>query len=118
VIDRYAPRDPERERCLRELSLVVANAVLIPALVLLAALLGWLTAAAVGTGPILVVYAWAAATLLSGVVLHLARYLDAWIGWKLTRTRADLSWPRGSSDLDLFLQLGTGVLIAIVVAYQ
>jgi heme A synthase len=118
VIDRYAPRDGERERCLRELSLVVANAVLMPALVLVAGLLGWLTAAEVGSRPVLVVYAWAAATLLSGVIIHLARYLDAWIGWKLTRERRDLSWPRGSSDVDLFLQVGTGVVIAIAVAYQ
>src|ERR1700760_1484929 len=56
MIERYATRDGERERCLRELSLVVANAVLVPALVVVAGLLRWLTAAEVGSG-LLVVYA-------------------------------------------------------------
>lgn len=61
-------------------------------------------------------YAGAVAVALIGMAFHLARYYDALVSKFRKRPRPKHSWPRRSGDLDLIVQLGAGLVIALVVA--
>src|SRR5437763_11656509 len=111
LINKYAPPKSEANRQQFELALVVVNSVLVLAVTVVAALVGWLTAMHSRRQSIVEIYAGAVAVALTGLALHLARYYDALLAKLAKRTSRNLGWPRRSGDLDLILQLGVGVVI-------
>jgi len=116
LIQRYAAPDAEGDRQQFELSLVVANSVLVVVLTGLCALLGWAIAGRVGTHSLAGVYTGAVAVAFTGVALHLCRYYDALIGKLGRRRRPHGRWPRRSGDLDFAVQLAVGVAVWTLVS--
>jgi hypothetical protein len=119
LIKSYAPPDPAAERRFRELALLTGHALLLVPAAGLWGLRGWAASGGFRPSETVVRIGWGAlVVLLAGMGLHLIRYYDAMIGKRRGRgaKRANLSWPRASSDIDFVVQVALGVLAVILGA--
>jgi hypothetical protein len=131
LIQKYAPPAPERDREVREATLIAAHAVLLIPAIALWGVAAWL-ASTTGSHAAWEVAFWVGCALIAawvaGLWLHTLRYYDALVARRRSERRTGPGgeppaprrhrWPRTSSDADFVLELGVSLGLLVLVALR